>query len=75
MPPPEATASLPPAMQGRVAEYRKREAAFRSSLTPPPRATPDEQRSFEQRVGIERVVFSLFDRKDAARALRLYLGD
>jgi hypothetical protein len=75
MPPPESTASLPPALQGRLAGYRKREALFRSGLTPPPGATPDEQRSFEQRVGIERVVFSLFDRKDSARIASLYALD
>jgi hypothetical protein len=75
MPPHEITASLPPAIQGRLADYRKREAVFRSALTPPPGATPDEQRSFEQRVGIERVVFSLFDRKDSARIASLYALD
>jgi hypothetical protein len=75
MPPPETTASLSLALQGRLADYRKREALFRSGLTPPPGATPDEQRSFEQRVGIERVVFSLFDRKDSARIASLYALD
>ena len=75
MPPPETTANLPPALQSRLAEYRKREAAFRSALTPPPGATPDEQRSFEQRVGIERVVFCLFDRRDSARIATLYALD
>jgi hypothetical protein len=75
MPPAQTTASLPPSIQGRLAEYRKREATFHSGLTPPRRATPDEQRSFEQRVGIERVVFSLFDRKDAARIASLYALD
>ena len=48
LPPPETTANLPPAIKGRLADYRKREATFRSGLTPPPGATPDEQRSFEQ---------------------------
>ena len=75
MPPPATTASLPVALQSRLADYRKREAAFHSGLTPPPGATPDEQRSFEQRVGIERVVFSLFDRKDSARIASLYALD
>jgi hypothetical protein len=75
MPPPETTARLPAALQGQLAEYRKREATFHSGLTPPPGATPDEQRSFEQRVGIERVVFSLFDRKDSARIASLYALD
>jgi hypothetical protein len=75
MPSPQTTANLPPAIQGRLADYRRREATFHSGLTPPPRATPDEQRSFEQRVGIERVVFSLFDRKDSARTAALYALD
>ena len=75
MPPPEITSSLPAAIQGRIAEYRRREAAFRSALTPPPGATPDEQRSFEQRVGIERVVFCLFPRRDSARIASLYALD
>src|SRR6185295_3482133 len=75
MPPPETTAGLPVALQSRLAYYRKREATFHSGLTPPPGATPDEQRSFEQRVGIERVVFSLFDRKDSARIASLYALD
>jgi hypothetical protein len=75
MPPPELTASVPPALQTRLADYRKREAAFRSGLTPPRGATPDEQRSFEQRVGIERVVFCLFDRRDSSRIAALYALD
>jgi hypothetical protein len=75
MPPPETTAALPAALQSRLAEYRKREAVFHSGLTPPPGATPEEQRSFEQRVGIERVVFSLFDRRNSARIASLYALD
>jgi hypothetical protein len=75
MPAPEATATVPIALQTRLADYRKREAAFRSTLTPPPGATPDEQRSFEQRVGIERVVFCLFDRRDSGRIAALYALD
>lgn len=75
MPPPATTADVPVALQSRLADYRKREAAFRSGLTPPPGATPYEQRSFEQRVGIERVVFCLFDRRDSARIAALYALD
>jgi hypothetical protein len=75
MPPADATANLPPALQERLADYRKREAAFHSGLTAPPGATPDEQRSFEQRVGIKRVVFSLFDRRDSARIASRYALD
>jgi hypothetical protein len=75
MPPPEATVDLPAAVHSRVADYRKREALFRSTLIPPRGATPDEQRSFEQRVGIERVVFCLFDRRESARIAGLYALD
>ena len=62
-------------VQRSLTEYRKREAAFRSGLTPPPGATPEEQRVFEQRVGIERVVFCLFPRRDSARIASLYALD
>jgi hypothetical protein len=75
MPPPEATADLPGGIQRSLSEYRKREEEFRSGLTPPPGATPDEQAVFEQRVGIERVVFCLFPRRDSARIASLYALD
>jgi hypothetical protein len=75
MPAAETTASLPPAIQARLGDYRRREAAFRSGLTPPRGATPEEQRSFEQRVAIERVVYCLFDRRDSARIAALYALD
>jgi hypothetical protein len=75
MPPPEATAALPPEVQRSLTEYRQREASFRSWLIPPPGATPEEERLFEQRVGIERVVFCLFPRRDSARIASLYALD
>jgi hypothetical protein len=75
MPPPETTATLPFGIQHSLTEYRKREASFRSGLTPPRSATPDERRLFEQRVGIERVVFCLFPRRDSARIASLYALD
>ena len=75
MPPPATTAALPWDVQRGLTEYRKREAAFRSGLTPPPGATPEEQRVFERRVGIERVVFCLFARRDSARVAALYALD
>jgi hypothetical protein len=75
MPPADVTRELAPALQLRLSEYRKREAQFHSGLTPPPGATADEQQSFEARVRVERVVFSLFDRRDAARAATLYALD
>ena len=75
MPPPEATAALPPEVQRSLTEYRQREASFRSWLIPPPGATREEERLFEQRVGIERVVFCLFPRRDSARIASIYALD
>jgi hypothetical protein len=75
MPPPATTATLPFGIQHSLTEYRKREATFRSGLTPPRGATPAEKRLFEQRVGIERVVFCLFPRRDSARIASLYALD
>src|SRR3982074_87509 len=62
MPPPAVTADLPKNVQSQLAEYRDRERAFHSGLTPPPGATPEERETYERRVGIERVVFCLFSR-------------
>ena len=75
MPPPETTAKLPWDIQRGLSEYRKREASFHSGLTPPPGATAEEQRVFAQRVGIERVVFCLFTRRESARIASLYALD
>ena len=75
MPPPETTAKLPWDVQRGLEEYRKREASFRSGLTPPPGATSEEQRVFAQRVGIERVVFCLFPRRESAKIAALYALD
>jgi hypothetical protein len=75
LPPANRTADAPAAIQPALASYRKREAAFKSGLTPPRGATPDEQRVFEQRSGIERVVFCLFDRRDSARIASSYALD
>jgi hypothetical protein len=75
MPPPETTAKLPSGVQRSLSEYRKREEEFKSGLTPPPGATPEEKAVFAQRVGIERVVFCLFPRRDSARIASLYALD
>jgi hypothetical protein len=75
MPPPASTAKLPSGVQRSLSEYRRREEEFRSGLTPPPGATPEEQAVFEQRVGIERVVFCLFPRRDSARIASIYALD
>jgi hypothetical protein len=75
MPPPETTAKLPWGVQRSLSEYRKREEEFKSGLTPPPGATAEEKAVFRQRVGIERVVFCLFPRRDSARIASLYALD
>jgi hypothetical protein len=75
MPGADVTASLPPDERELLAAYRRREATFKSSLTPPPRATSEEELVFAQRVGIERAVFSLFDRRDSARIAGIYALD
>ena len=75
MAPPETTAKLPSGVQRSLSEYRKREEEFKSGLTPPPGATAEEEAVFAQRVGIERVVFSLFPRRDSARIASLYALD
>jgi hypothetical protein len=75
MPAAEHTADLPKNVQSQLAEYRERERAFRSGLTSPPGATPDEIQTYDTRVGIERVVFCLFARGDSARVAPQYALD
>jgi hypothetical protein len=75
MPPPELTADLPRNVQAQLAEYRERERAFHTGLTPPPGATPEERETYERRVGIERVVFCLFPRGDSAKVAPQYALD
>ena len=67
MPPAEQTGELPSDVQKRIDEYRQRERVFKSALAPPRGGSPEEQALYEKRVGIERVIFSLFSRKDAAK--------
>jgi len=75
MPPPDRTTQLPPDVQTRLAEYRRCETTFTSGITPPRGATPEEDRLFEQRVGIERVVVCLFPKRDAAHVASAYALD
>jgi hypothetical protein len=75
MPGIDVTADLPRTVQSPLADYRDRERAFRSRLTPPPGATPDERDSYARRVGIERVVFCLFPRGDSAQVAPQYALD
>ncbi len=67
MAPPEQTGGLPADAQKRLDEYRQRERAFKSALAPPRGGSAEEQELHAHRVRIERVIFSLFDRKDAPR--------
>ena len=67
MAPAEQTGELPSDAQKRLDEYRQREGVFKSALAPPRSGSPEEQALYEKRVGIERVIFSLFPRKDAAK--------
>jgi hypothetical protein len=75
MPPASATADLRSDERDLLAAYRRRDAMFKSTLIPPPRATPDEESVFATRLGIERVVFGLFDRRDSARIAGMYALD
>jgi hypothetical protein len=75
MPPPDRTGDLPRDVQKRAEEYRAREQTFRTALTPSPNETTDERAMFERRVGIERVVFCLFPRRDIARVAAVYASD
>ena len=75
MPPPEHAGELPRDVQKRLEEYRSREQAFRTALTPSPNETTEERAMFERRVGIERVVFCLFPRRDIGRVASLYASD
>ena len=68
-------ADLPKNVQSQLTEYRERERAFRSAITPPPDATEEERETYDRRVGIERVVFCLFPRGDSAKVAPQYALD
>jgi len=72
---PDRTRDLPRNTQAAVAQYRQREQAFHSGLTPPPGATPMERAMFQKRIAIERVLFSLFPRRDIGRVAAGYASD
>lgn len=75
MPPAALTSELPREVRSRLAEYRQRERAFHSALTPPPGATPDERQVFATRVDIERTIYCLFARRDSASVAAQYALD
>ena len=64
---PDQMGTLPPDAHKRLQEYRQREHTFKSSLAPPRGASAGEQALYEKRVGIERVIVSLFPGRDAAK--------
>jgi len=59
--------ALPADAQKRADLYRERERLFKSGLTPPKGGSDEELQLYESRVRIERVIVSLFDRKDAPK--------
>jgi hypothetical protein len=67
MAPSDVTAGLPGDAQKRLDGYRERERSFKSGLTPPRGGSAEEQQLYEKRIAIERVIFSLFPRKDSAK--------
>jgi len=75
MPAADPAAGLPADAQKQLAEYRAREAAFKSGLTPPPGADAEERALYDRRVGVERTVFGLFARKDTAKVAAGYALD
>ena len=75
MAPASQTSDLPADAQKPLGDYRIREQAFRSALKTAPNASPDEQALFEKRVGIERVIFCLFPRRDIAKLAASYASD
>ena len=67
MAPPDRTIGLPADAQKRLDEYRQREQSFKSGLAPPRGGSAEEHGLYQRRVGIERVIVSLFPRKDSAK--------
>jgi hypothetical protein len=65
MPPPDA--AMPKDTQKAIADYRRCEASFKSALAAPRGADAAEQAIYDKRVGVERVVACLFQRKDSAK--------
>jgi hypothetical protein len=75
MPPAAQTRGLPADVQTKLTDYRSRQDAFRTALKPAPNATTEEREVFQKRVGIERVIFCLFPRRDSARIAASYASD
>ena len=75
MAPVEQTVGLQSDVQRRLIEYRQREATFKTGLKPSPGASDGERALYERRMGIERVVVSLFPRGDSPRIAASYAMD
>ena len=75
MPPATQTRDLPADVQTKLAEYRSRQDVFRTALKPAPNATTEEREVFAKRVGVERVIFCLFPRRDSAKIAASYASD
>ncbi|HXI27611.1 MAG TPA: hypothetical protein VNG89_04295 [Vicinamibacterales bacterium] len=75
MPPADPAAGLPGDAQKQLVEYRAREASFKSGLTAPPGADRGERALYDRRVSVERVIYSLFPRRDAAKTAAGYALD
>jgi hypothetical protein len=75
MPRATQTRDLSADVQTKLAEYRSRQEAFRTALKPAPNATTEEREVFEKRVGVERVIFCLFPRRDSAKIAASYASD
>jgi hypothetical protein len=67
MPAIDTASGLPVDAQKQLVEYRARETTFKSGLTAPPGADREERALYDRRVAVERVIFSLFPRRDTAK--------
>lgn len=75
MAPVDRTVGLQSDVQKRLIEYRQREATFKTGLKPSPGASEGELELYDRRVGIERVIVSLFSRGDTTRVAAGYAMD
>jgi len=67
MPPADQTSGFTADAQKQLVEYRAREQTFKSGLTAPPGADREERALYDRRVAVERVIYSLFSRRDSAK--------
>jgi hypothetical protein len=65
MAPPSRTTGLPAAVQRSLAKYRERERVFKPTLKPPGNSDGAEGSGYFKRVGLQRALFCLIDRRDS----------